>query len=386
MRAQAGVPFVGETGRLSIPARFSIRFCYNRRVAITKKSVLMPLMLFVGWSLWAAINLVGAALKSPAALDWMLHSAPIYAAYAFLASGLMFLVYDRVRPRPGFRGFALLVPVLCYVAALWTELISGATRTALGWTTTFVPTFKVVFLVIGLRDGLYFALFSMMYFVADHWLQLGAEREKAREANAAAQRAQLQMLRYQLNPHFLFNALNSLRAMVLENPVRAREIVTEISDFLRYSLDRDGSDGTIGDEIAAIENYLAIQRMRFEKKLAIAIHVEPAAKPRIVPCFLIHPLVENAVKFGMDTSPMPLRLKIVVTQTPEALSIRVSNTGRLVAAAPANGNGTGTGLKNVVQRLALAYPERHTFNVAERDGWVHAEIRLRHAPQTSAPA
>jgi len=169
--------------------------------------------------------------------------------------------------------------------------------------------------------------------------------------------------------------LNSIRATILENPNRAREIVTELAEFLRYSLNGTGPDNTIQGEIGAIENYLAIQRMRFEHRLEVAIHVDEEAKAFVVPCFLIHPLVENAVKYGMDTSAMPLKIEVRVVRKDQGLVISVINSGRLLRQA--GGNGTGTGMKNVTQRLALAFPGRHAFSVTENEGFVKAEIELR---------
>lgn len=347
-------------------------------MAITRKSVLMPLVLALVWVLWCSANLVGAALKGPDALAWAVRSTPIYSAYAFLISGLMCWVYDRIQPRPSFWGFAMFVPLLCFVAAAWCELLTGLTRWRLDWYPAYRPTLQYL-VVIGFRDGVFLGLFSGIYFAIDHGLQAGEQREKARAATTLAQQAQLQMLRYQINPHFLFNALNSIRAMILENPVRAREITTELSEFLRYSLDGCGTESTIADEIAAIENYLAIQRIRFEHKLDVTVQVDPDARTSTVPCFLVHPLVENAVKYGMDTSPLPLRIEIVVTQCDDELIIRVSNTGKLVP--PPASHGTGTGLRNVTQRLALTFADRQALSLVERDGWVHAEIRV-HRPRT----
>ena len=152
-------------------------------------------------------------------------------------------------------------------------------------------------------------------------------------ATELAHQAQLHMLRYQLNPHFLFNALNMIRGMIIEDPQRSREMVTELADFLRYSLDGKGGEGAIGDEILAIDSYLAIQRIRFEEQLDATVRVDDSAMKVAVPCFLIHPLVENAVKYGMKTSALPLRIRIEVTRDGDGVAIRVSNTGRLLSGA-----------------------------------------------------
>ena len=347
-----------------------------------KKSLLMPLVLWAGWFLWAALNAIQWAVLAPAELTFIVRYTTVSGIFGFLACGLLFLLYARLQPGMRLRPFILLAALLCFVAGSASEYLSGLTMWGLGWRDPFEPTLKSVLANGGLRGGVVYGLFTSLYFAVDHWLQLGDQREKVRQATELAQKAQLQMLRYQLNPHFLFNALNSIRATILENPVRAREIVTELAEFLRYSLAGSGPENTIGDEIGAIENYLAIQRMRFEHRLEITIRVDAAARTQVVPCFLIHPLVENAVKYGMDTSPMPLRLEIAVARQHDELTIRVVNSGRLLS-QPEN-HGTGTGLRNVTQRLALAFPGRHSFSLSEREGAVHAEICLR-SPVPVAP-
>ena len=106
-----------------------------------------------------------------------------------------------------------------------------------------------------------------------------------------------------------------------------------------------------------------------------------ASAPNVeVPCFLIHPLVENAVKYGMKTSPMPLRIRIDVAREHDDLIIRVSNTGRLLAAVKnvaVSPDGVGIGLKNISERLKLVFPDRHSFKIEENEGWVRAEMRLQ---------
>jgi hypothetical protein len=332
---------------------------------------------------------VGWALKAPEKLPYILRYETVDGILGLAVCGGLFLIYDRLRDRLELGPFLLLVVPLCFSAALLWHGASMLTMWRFGWNDRLYLGLKGLLVGGGLMDGITLASFSLLFFAVDHWLQLRAQREKAREATALAHQAQLQMLRYQLNPHFLFNALNSIRAMILREPERARQIVTELAEFLRYSLDGRGHESTVGEEMQAIENYLAIQRIRFEERLAVTVHVDPEVHEFVLPCFLVHPLVENAVKYGMETSEPPLRVEIEVAARGPGLHIRVSNTGRLLPAAPAIAgevrDGTGTGLKNVAQRLELAFPGRHTFSVVEREGWVHAEIVLQPPVKEDAP-
>jgi hypothetical protein len=144
---------------------------------------------------------------------------------------------------------------------------------------------------------------SALYLGIKHWQDLQEERERTLRATALATEAQLEMLRYQLQPHFLFNSLNSLRALIAEDPSRAREMVTELAEFLRYSLLSSGvSEVPLADEIASLQRYLALERVRYEERLQVEFAVAPEAASRRVPGFLLHPLAENAVKYGIRTA------------------------------------------------------------------------------------
>jgi LytS/YehU family sensor histidine kinase len=217
-----------------------------------------------------------------------------------------------------------------------------------------------------------------LYFLIEYMLEFQAQKEKTLKALTLAQQAQLQMLRYQLNPHFLFNTLNSIRAMVVVDQTKARDMITQLSEFIRYSLVGNKMEHvTISKEIEAINNYLDIQKIRFGERLEVKLEISPEANNQKIPCFLIHPLVENAVKYGIETSPVPLRIEISAAKTGQQLMIKVSNTGKLVEPTANDKNGTGTGLNNIKQRLQHLYPDRYEFKFYQDNGWVHAEITIQ---------
>jgi signal transduction histidine kinase len=205
-----------------------------------------------------------------------------------------------------------------------------------------------------------------------------------------AQEAKLQMLAYQLNPHFLFNALNSLRAMIGDDRARARRMVTELAEFLRYTLvHRPLEHTTLAEELEAIENYLAIEKIRFEDRLAVAFEIERAAAGAGVPAFLLHPLVENALRHGTGGSPShPLQVRVAARTEADRLVLEVWNSGTLKAGSsdghggalvPSEGDpaaGTGIGLANVRARLDALFPGQHRFALTEVDGGVLARIEL----------
>jgi two-component system, LytTR family, sensor kinase len=228
-----------------------------------------------------------------------------------------------------------------------------------------------------LNAGFVFVAWSALYFSFAYRRQLEVETERALRATAHAAEARLRMLQYQVNPHFLFNSLNAIRALVDENPAAAREMITRLADFFRYSLE-SGKAGLVplGEEVEAASNYLNIQKGRFEEGLDVSFDVAPAALGARVPGFLLQPLVENAVKYGLETSGQPLRVRVEARVDDDVLGIEVRNSGRWVAPSAPGPNGTGTGLENLRERLRFAFAGRGTLDVREEGDWVLARVEL----------
>jgi two-component system LytT family sensor kinase len=217
---------------------------------------------------------------------------------------------------------------------------------------------------------------SALYFGIKFWQEWTLQKKKAEKARALAQTAQLQMLRYRMNPHFLFNTLNSIRALISENKASAKSMVTELSEYLRYALvSKNYETVPFKEEIESIRHYANIQKVRYENKLEISMEIDPKAEERPITSFLLHPLVENAIKFGMDTSPMPLRIRIKADILQGRLRIEVLNSGSWVEPSDQDrGSGVGKGLDNVRRRLAEVYPGEHHFDIHEKEGTVQARL------------
>lgn len=227
---------------------------------------------------------------------------------------------------------------------------------------------------IALDYAMTLTAWSAFYLGVKNWLAWQAERENALASSALANKAQLEMLRYQLNPHFLFNALNSIRASVDEDAKRAKQMITSLSEFLRYSLLNE-SDKKIplGDELEAVRNYLAIEKIRFEEKLDVDFEIESVAENFKVPGFLLNPLVENAVKHGLRTSAKPLQIKISAKVSDNKLILEVLNSGKLEN----NSNGgTKIGLKNVRERLEKLFGDQSKFELRQDGDFVKARIEI----------
>jgi two-component system, LytTR family, sensor kinase len=219
-------------------------------------------------------------------------------------------------------------------------------------------------------------LWSAIYFSIKLWNEWLEERNRAEKADSLAHKAQLQMLRYQLNPHFLFNSLNSIRALIEEDKIRAKSMITELSEFLRYSLiSKNLSYVPLSSELDATKHYFAIEKTRFEEKLEVTFSVDPLTEDIQVPSFLIHPLIENAIKYGMKTSRLPLLISIKSTIASNHFCLEVCNSGKWMEKSNHN-ESTGTGLNNVRQRLLNAYPDNHKFSISKSSDIVCVKIEI----------
>jgi two-component system LytT family sensor kinase len=219
---------------------------------------------------------------------------------------------------------------------------------------------------------------SALYFGIKFWQEWALQKEKAEKAKALAQTAQLQMLRYRMNPHFLFNALNSIRALISENKASAKSMVTELSEYLRYSLvSKDYERVPFKEEADSVRHYFNIQKTRYENKLEVSFDIDPEAEEYPIASFLLHPLIENAVKFGMSTSPLLLKIQVNAGVQNGILRVDVINSGSWVEPSEQDREGLiGQSLDNLRQRLAEAYPGKHHFEIQEREGTVQAQLAI----------
>ncbi|MBI2512367.1 MAG: histidine kinase [Opitutae bacterium] len=207
-------------------------------------------------------------------------------------------------------------------------------------------------------------------------------------ARLAEEKARLDVLRYQLNPHFLFNSLTSIRSQIPPALGAARDTLDRLADFCRLTLHgrRPAESSSVGEEIVMLRAYLDIEQTRLQELLSVELDAPAALEAAALPRLLLLPLVENALKYGSVTSPPPLRLRIAARRSGGGpLELEVANTGQWVAQPAAHHLPThGIGHDNLRERLRRHYPDAHEFTHEERDGWVIVRLRLS-APDFSTP-
>jgi len=295
----------------------------------------------------------------------------------FIVSIILFKIFDQFQRRKKTILFwAIVIIPLIFVHALLIDIIQNTILQI--FDVKDVKIFGEYLLYLGISNFVTLLLFSGLYFAVRYWENAQAQKENMLKSEALAHEAQLQMLRYQINPHFLFNALNTIRATIVLDQDKARHTVTLLSDFFRYTLEKDQEKAnTIGKEIDAIKNYLNIQKIRFEEKLEFDFNIDSKTQNIEIPFFIIHPLVENAVKYGIETSSTPLKISIKSTIAANNLIVEVSNSGSLNMEKEFNIESTNTGIENINKRLDLVYPENYEFSLEEHDKNVVAKLIIK---------
>lgn len=206
------------------------------------------------------------------------------------------------------------------------------------------------------------------------------ELDEKISARLAEEKARLEVLRYQLNPHFLFNTLASISSSLPSGPNLARTMVERLAEFCRLTLHRkdDRDWTTLGEELHLLRAYLEIERSRWGDLLEVEIECEPALADERLPHFLLLPLVENALKYGRATSPDRVGLRLVARRGSDGgLILLVANTGEWIEPATRKSvSSLGIGLDNLRERLLRHYPRTHQLDIAHADGWVTVTLRL----------
>lgn len=200
--------------------------------------------------------------------------------------------------------------------------------------------------------------------------------EKLHQTERALSEMELHMLRFQLNPHFLFNALNSIHVLVAHEPQQAQTMICRLADFCRATLFLpDNGLSTIESEMELLEHYLAIERMRWANRLQVNLTVAPEVRNTRIPVFTLQLLVENAIKYGQLSGSDPLQIRVNCATRNQATCIEVANTGRWFEPATRDGS-IGVGLSNLQNRLSTLYDAESTVETSEADGWVTVRILL----------
>ena len=352
------------------------------------RSLFWPLQLG-GWALF------GAGMFAAGVSHWPVPYAAVVKAsltfFGFSASLLLRAAYRelgrRGAPLPAIVGAA--IPLSYGAAGLWMaphNLVvasyrasqkAGILRLETAGFPDFVNTIYFFFVLL---------CWSALYFGISAYRDLVAGRERLLRAEARAQAARLEALRLQLNPHFLFNALNAVSTLIADDrPSEANRMLARVSDFLRSTLERsDTVEVPLSDEIDFACRYLEIEEIRFGDRLRVDIEVDPSAESALVPPLILQPLVENAVRHAVLPRTEGGAISIVAVRDADWLTLGVHDEGP--GAGPRLERRSGLGLANTRQRLEELYGPRAELTLdASARGGLAVSIRLpyRRAPEAA---
>ncbi|NNC60192.1 MAG: histidine kinase, partial [Erythrobacter sp.] len=306
----------------------------------------------------------------------------------FAISTLLSVVYRKLINRPALITWGATAAVLAVAVGIYAVIEAWVISLYFSDRDTTMTQLVLLYLffdfsLLGAWTGLYYAI--------NFFLQVEEQADRLERLEAQATSAQLAMLRYQLNPHFLFNTLNSISTLVLLKQTEpANAMLTRLSGFLRHTLiSEPGGKVTIAQEVETLKLYLDIELMRFEERLRTEFDIAPDAAEAELPSLLLQPLVENAIKYAVSPQEEGARISLSAQLVGPRLRIVVSDTGpglqrpetraSLPLAMAGKYTSTGVGLANIRDRLQQAYGDDHLFEIrAPDDGGFTVIIEIPH--------
>ncbi len=286
--------------------------------------------------------------------------------FALLGSGLWFMVQYSGRQQKNLFGMLRYhLAGVTFVTLLWLGLSSLIMRTIAASDSVYLEfltksvTFRILAGVL-----LYFLQITVFYLLINI-KELKERMEREASLTTMLREAELNKLRAQIKPHFLFNSLNSVSALTLTDPMKAQEMVIKISELMRYSLSMgDEAMSTLKNELYHAGLYLDIEKVRFSDRLLVKEDINPECEDWPVPAMILQPLLENAVKHGVYNMSGPSSIHLIVKCDQEYLNVFIDNNFD-VDSSPRKG--TGTGLQNVKSRLAAIYSRHDLLSITKKE-------------------
>ena len=331
------------------------------------------ILTILGWGAFALINFIQRQAMKLETLEIGLVS--IFSL--LLVNTILCLIFRELIHRFGWLDarntwiwFKILISsaVFGLISAFLMVVVLSSYLVLMGYMSRFFVSMAIVYgnaTVVSLLMFLWAALYISINYVA-----------QLQKAELALKQAQLNTLSGQLNPHFLFNGLNNIRGLMLENVEKSRHMLTALADILRYALRSNNNTlQRLQDEIEIVRSYVDLASIQYEERLRYDERIEAELLTYHIPPMMIQLLVENALKHGIDRSPDGGVLCVKVFKQNDALHIQVSNPGALDDSVNSDKN-TGLGLKNIRQRLQLMFADSAGLSIREKAGTVTVEVYM----------
>jgi signal transduction histidine kinase len=340
----------------------------------TSRNVLFWSLHAGGWAAYGITQYLGALFyESPANYGRMY---AVSAVAGFVLSIPLRYIYRRLWSQPP---LAMILGVLasCYITALGLRFVIN-----LAYRNFVAPEWqaRTLFELLGgsLSTTYLLVCWSVLYFGIKFYESQRKQEEAMLKAVALAQEAQLKMLRYQLNPHFLFNTLNAISTLILDNEnQKANYAVARLSEFLRYTLDQDPMKKvTLRQELEALDLYLGTERLRFGERLQLQYAISSSAMEALIPSLLLQPLLENSLKYAVSAREQGGVVRIEGRTREGWLELSVIDDGPGLREGTPMSERRGVGLRNISERLSVLYGENRRFAVANANPGVRVDMSL----------
>jgi two-component system LytT family sensor kinase len=331
-----------------------------------------------GWATYAAFQIVTYVLASASVISFIRPLSFVIEAllcllitnyYRNYINERKWLSMNLARLIPNMLAAVFLMGIVIYFLRIPFAIILG----------TFIP--ESAFDAGKMASGIFlytflFFLWSLLHFMYNYF----EKYNRSLQLEASVKEIELSNLKSQLNPHFIFNALNSIRALVDENPAKAKQAINQLSSILRNSLVTEKRGLTSFDEeLKLVRDYLGLESIRFEERLKTEFDLDPESKDFMVPPLMIQTLVENGIKHGISKLTEGGVVQIITKVDGDHLKIHIRNSGKFVVNGHKKDTGGGLGLENTKQRLKLIYGDEASFRIlTEKDNFVLTEIVIPH--------
>lgn len=322
----------------------------------------------IGLTVWLIFVLIDSPRQPAATYTWksLLSSAIEWGMWACLAPLIIWLDARLPVRRDDIYKRLLLHGVLCVCLTLCTAFLHVTLVTAL----LHPPQGVRLRSFFAAHVQIYWAI-AGLYISYDYYKRFIERQIRATELEKSLAEARLETLRAQLQPHFLFNTLNAVSAQIELDPRAARRMIEQLGDLLRLSLAHsDAQEISLDQEMAFLDRYITLQKIRFDERLEVVEDIDPDALEAMVPAFILQPLVENAIRYGIETRAVRGTIKISAARNNGNVTLRVKDNGPGTPAAENRTNhGFGIGISNTRERLRHLYGEgEQSLNINSVEG------------------
>jgi sensor histidine kinase YesM len=354
----------------------------NNKIQTTEKinnlNILFWSLQIGGWGLFTLLNLAGRQYFVHFHFSELVNSIVLGVCLIISTGGLRKFYQYKLKAKSLLTGF-LQILVCSMIAALGTILLYAVvivpnqvaifnTKDELLWQQILLSSPMIFFLILA---------WSAIYVMFKKQQQLKYAQQEQDTLVQSLKAARLEVLLSQINPHFIFNAINNIRALILEDTNKARDMLADLSGVMRYTMQIDREELILfSEEIEVVKQFIALNKLQFEDKLQVQYNVVDKTLNYSLPPMILQLLIENALKHGIGKLKQGGKVVITSQSYEHYWTITVENSGELLLDTAQNHENPGVGIKNIKQRLSLVYGEQASFSLASSSRGVIATIKL----------